>query len=65
MKIKTIRWRLDAAEQFDEEVNAALAEGWHLTKREVLDGRQLSTDAYLHRMLYAELVKLDPMEAKA
>lgn len=59
MKIKTIRWRLDAAEKFDEAVNAALEEGWMLTKREVLDGRQLGSDTYQHRMLYAELILPD------
>lgn len=60
MKIKTIRKRLDYAVNFDKEVNDALAEGWHLAKREVLDGRQLGPDAFQHRMLYAEMVRLDP-----
>ena len=57
MKIKTIRWHLDAAPNFDKEVNDALNEGWRLTKREVLDGCQLGQDIYQHRMLYAELVR--------
>ena len=33
MEIKTIKYRLDAAEQFDADVNKALSNGWILKKR--------------------------------
>lgn len=58
LQIKTITYRLDNAADFDAAVNAAIAEGWHLTKREVLQPlAQPNTNQYLHTMLYAELVK--------
>ena len=57
MQIKTIRRRLDNAEAFDEEVNKALSEGWSLTKRYLLKGGNLSSTAYCHSMLIAEMVK--------
>lgn len=60
MKIKTICYRLDKANDFDDEVNRVLAEGWQLVKRTVLPGKALTADTYNNRMLYAELVKLDP-----
>lgn len=61
MEIKTIRKRLDNAEEFDREVNAALADGWRLTRRDVILPTQPITGSnYFHTMLYAELVKLDP-----
>lgn len=60
MKIKTVLYNLSGAKQFDEDVNAALAEGWHLVKREVLAGGPLRGDSFAHRMLYAELAQLDP-----
>lgn len=53
MEIKTIKCRLDYAEDFDRLVNETLADGW------ILDKRYLSTpyrsDGY--RMLIAEMVK--------
>lgn len=58
MQIKTIRYRLDNAEQFDEAVNKALSEGWSLTKRYLLEGKTLGT-TYAHTMLIAEMVKDD------
>lgn len=58
MKIKTIKNRLDNAAQFDEDVNAALADGWVLARREVLLPQQPHCGGtYLHIMLYAELQK--------
>lgn len=54
MKIKTI-WTRDLT-GFDNQVNEALAEGYQLTRREVL----LDTANLDHSVLYAELVKLDP-----
>ena len=53
-QIKTIKYQFDAAETFDKTVNAALAEGWTLTKREVLPPADLG-DRVAFRMLYAEL----------
>lgn len=46
LQIKTIHRRLDHSEEFDAEVNAALAEGWTLTKR---------AHIFPHYALYAEL----------
>lgn len=48
------------AQAFDDEVNAALKEGWTLVKREVL-APCVTEDYDYHRTLYAEL----EMEAKA
>lgn len=54
MKIKTI-WR-KTIKNFDDEVNEALAEGWHLVKRElVVDTQHLDNSVF-----YAELAQLDP-----
>lgn len=57
LQIKTIRNRLGNPTLFDDEVNAALRDGWTLKKRTVLRpiGQQEST--YIHMMLYAELEK--------
>lgn len=61
MEIKTIKNRLDNAEDFDRVVNAALADGWHLTRRDVILPVQPNAgNTYFHTMLYAELVKRDP-----
>lgn len=50
MEIKTIVYSFVGSRAFDANVNAAMAEGWRLTRREVFpDGDGL---------LYAELVKL-------
>lgn len=51
LEIKTIKNRLDNAESFDKEVNAALAEGWELIRRDIIIPQ--TTDKYT--MLYAEL----------
>lgn len=60
MKIKTIVCRMDAAEVFDERVNAALAEGWTLTRRRVLRPLAQPHDGTRNiTMLYAELEKHD------
>lgn len=53
-QIKTIARRANYSEEFDEAVNAALAEGWVLTKREVIQAVEGPTLIF-HRMLYAEL----------
>lgn len=55
MKIKTISIPLIDRRDFDEEVNAALAEGWVLAKREVLWPQVQGKNS----MLYAELVLPD------
>lgn len=60
MKIKTIRNRLDNAQDFDQELNTALADGYQLVRRDVIPGFRLDGGNYLHNMLYAELVQLDP-----
>lgn len=62
MEIKTIVKRLGEPSVFDSKVNAALAEGWHMVKREVIPGGPMTENTAAHRMLYAELVKLDEPE---
>lgn len=54
-QIKTIKNRLDNNEDFDKEVNAAIEEGWTLTKREVIIPQAQSQATTFHTMLYAEL----------
>lgn len=55
-QIKTISKRLDNATAFDEAVNKAIAEGWTLIERKVLQPpSQPSDGVYIHNMLYAEL----------
>lgn len=57
MKIKTIWEHLRNWETFDSAVNAAMEEGWNLVKRE----RQPAVSENAGTILYAELVKLDPV----
>ena len=59
LQIKTIVTRINNAEDFDAEVNAAIAEGWHLTKREALQplSQPSNSDHVVYTALYAELVK--------
>lgn len=59
MQIKTIICRNEDANAFDAEINHWLAEGWRLTKREVLISDSVTARAVDMR-LYAELVKMDP-----
>ena len=57
LQIKTIRKRLDYPTIFDDEVNAALRDGWTLKKRTVLRPIGQSESVYMYTMLYAELEK--------
>ena len=57
LQIKTIRNRLDNPALFDDEVNAALRDGWTLKKRTVLRPIGQSESVYIRTMLYAELEK--------
>lgn len=61
MQIKTIYEQLQDYETFDRDVNAALAEGWRLMKREHIPG-YTAGNRYAGPILYAELVKLDEVE---
>ena len=63
-QIKTIKNRLDSAAAFDTEVNAALLEGWQLTKREVLQPLSQPEHQYTYIMLYAELERETITEAE-
>ena len=56
LQIKTIQKQADAFKEFDADVNAALADGWTLTKRAVLPPFDCGS-VYFHRMYYAELEK--------
>ena len=53
MQIKTIKYRLNFAEDFDRMVNEALADGWILAKRYL--STPCRSDGY--RLLVAEMVK--------
>lgn len=55
LQIKTIADSLDNVWNFDDEVNAALAEGWKLTKRTMMMPQAHATGTYTHPVLYAEL----------
>lgn len=57
LQIKTIRNRLNNPTLFDDEVNAALRDGWTLKKRTVLRPIGQSESVFGHMMLYAELEK--------
>lgn len=57
LQIKTIRNWLDNNTYFDDEVNAALCDGWTLKKRTVLRPISQQDTTYTHMMLYAELEK--------
>ena len=57
LQIKTIWNRLDNNTYFDNEVNAALRDGWTLKKRPVLRPIGQSESVHAHTMLYAELEK--------
>lgn len=55
LQIKTIADSLDNVWNFDDEVNAAIAEGWKLTKRTMMMPQAHATGTYTHPVLYAEL----------
>lgn len=57
LQIKTIRNRLDNPTLFDDEVNAALRDGWTMKKRTILRPIGQSDSTYTNMMLYAELEK--------
>ena len=67
MKIKTVCEEIgrETTPAFDEQVNALLEDGWHLTKREIIPGYSLCEDLYFPPALYAELVKLDEADMAA
>lgn len=54
-QIKTITWRLHNTDDFDKEVNAAIEEGWTLTKRRIIIPNEQPQGNILYTMLYAEL----------
>ena len=57
LQIKTIRNRLENATLFDDEVNAALRDGWTLKTRTVLRPIGQSESTYTYMLLYAESEK--------
>lgn len=57
LQIKTIWNRLENATLFDDEVNAALRDGWTLENRTVLRPIGQSESTYTYMLLYAELEK--------
>lgn len=59
MQIKTVWKEISNTKAFDEEVNAALADGYVLTKREHHWAQTLTEDAWEGPSIYAELVLPD------
>lgn len=61
MKIKTVCKKVSAegTALFDQEVNELLADGWRLSKRDLIPGYDLGDGAYFVPSHCAELVKLD------
>jgi len=57
LQIKTIAKDFQKDKEFDEQVNAAIAEGWELVKRELVDSPK-----YGDLILYAELEKYEEPE---
>lgn len=57
MKIKTITEELPFSNRFDDKVNKAMDDGWRLARRDVIPA---GSNPDSHRLLYAELVQLDP-----
>ena len=53
-QIKTVVCKLESNDDFDKCVNAAIAEGWTLVRREVLPPYEGETQVF-YRALYAEL----------
>ena len=71
MEIKTVCKEVCAkgTALFDQEVNELLADGWRLSKRDLIPGYDLGDEVYFAPAYYAELVKLDeadmePQEAE-
>ena len=68
MEIKTVCKKVSAegTAVFDQEVNELLADGWRLSKRDLIPGYDLGDGVYFVPSHYAELVKLDEdvMETK-
>ncbi len=58
LEIKTIWSELVNSDQFDDKVNAALAEGWELVRRDVLPRRVERGET----LLYAELERMTELE---
>lgn len=58
-QIKTVVNRLDNSADFDNEVNAALKDGYKLTRREVINPNAQNNSRFTYIMLYAELEKED------
>lgn len=54
LEIKTIFTKVDDCKKFDKQVNAALAEGWELVRRDIIPPRV--PDRYT--LLYAELDRI-------
>lgn len=63
-QIKTIARPLGAADGFDKVVNEAIADGWTLTRRAVLQSRDLWGKNSPEPALYAELEREEITEAE-
>jgi hypothetical protein len=62
-QIKTVSAPFERAEWFDDAVNDLLADGWNLTKRDILYVPGVLSEAFnapTVRVLYAELERYEP-----
>ncbi len=61
MKIRTVIMNTDNTMKFDDCVNDLIADGWVLTRRDILPGMQYNATNWARRAHYAELVQPDPL----
>lgn len=64
-KIKTVTAPIERAEWFDEAINDLIADGWVISKRDILNVPGLLTESFnapVVRMLYAELELWEPIQ---
>lgn len=62
-QIKTVSAPFERSEWFDNAVNDLLADGWKLTKRDILYVPGVLSEAFnapIERILYAELERFEP-----
>lgn len=62
LEIKTIMYKADNHESFDEEVNKALTEGWELVRRDVFPSHCTNTNTFLYAELEREVEPEEELE---
>nr|DAP38598.1 MAG TPA: protein of unknown function (DUF1737) [Caudoviricetes sp.] len=64
-KIKTVTAPIERAEWFDKAINDLIADGWVISKRDILNVPGLLTESFnapVVQMLYAELELWEPIQ---